>query len=398
MATRTQEWSHEGPRQLLERLPGLGPQRRRQWAICPIEPNDNVDRLLWMYPQVRLLMNSPSIELLRWVQRAFPVIKSPGVQDSAPLDAAAETECDENRFGANVMNAVDIEGVSQRYGSMTVLQGLNLSLGEGEVLGLFGHNGAGKTTTMKLILGLMQASEGRVRVLGRRPQRSADVRRQLGYLPENVTFYPQLSGRETLRHFARLKGTPERPGGRAAGAGRPGPRGGSSGQDLFQGHAPAPGSGPGRARRAAPAAARRAHRRPRPDRHPGPLPAGRPPAPERHQRDSLLPRAARRGGAHQPRGDPRQGPPAGGRQPGQPARRSRPAGAHPRQWPGPQPALLQRWGDAGHQARALGHDSVEVVAINGHKLDLLRDLLGRRSRSAMWKSSSRPWKTCTATT
>lgn len=103
------------------------------------------------------------------------------------------------------MNAVEIEGICQRYGSMTVLHDLNLCLGEGEVLGLFGHNGAGKTTIMKLILGLLQASHGRVQVLGRSPN-SAQVRRLLGYLPENVTFYAQLSGRETLRHFARLKG------------------------------------------------------------------------------------------------------------------------------------------------------------------------------------------------
>ncbi|WP_312359874.1 ABC transporter ATP-binding protein, partial [Stutzerimonas balearica] len=103
------------------------------------------------------------------------------------------------------MNAVEIQGVSQRYGSMTVLHDLHLSLGEGEVLGLFGHNGAGKTTSMKLILGLLAPSVGEVRVLGRAPA-DPQVRRQLGYLPENVTFYPQLSGRETLRHFSRLKG------------------------------------------------------------------------------------------------------------------------------------------------------------------------------------------------
>jgi len=79
------------------------------------------------------------------------------------------------------MNAVEIQGVSQRYGSMTVLH------------------------SMKLILGLLAPSEGQVKVLGRAPN-DPQVRRQLGYLPENVTFYPQLSGRETLRHFARLKG------------------------------------------------------------------------------------------------------------------------------------------------------------------------------------------------
>lgn len=103
------------------------------------------------------------------------------------------------------MNAVEFRAVRQCYGSMQVLHGLDLDLGEGEVLGLFGHNGAGKTTTMKLILGLLRASEGEVRVLGQAPHGQA-VRRQLGYLPENVTFYPQLTGRETLRHFARLKG------------------------------------------------------------------------------------------------------------------------------------------------------------------------------------------------
>lgn len=103
------------------------------------------------------------------------------------------------------MNAVEIQCVQQRYGSMQVLHDLDLNLAEGEVLGLFGHNGAGKTTTMKLILGLLNPSEGKVQVLGGAPN-DAHVRRLLGYLPENVTFYPQLSGRETLCHFARLKG------------------------------------------------------------------------------------------------------------------------------------------------------------------------------------------------
>ncbi|KMT52758.1 ABC transporter ATP-binding protein [Pseudomonas fildesensis] len=105
------------------------------------------------------------------------------------------------------MNVVEINGVTQHYGQATVLHELNLSVAPGEVLGLFGHNGAGKTTSMKLVLGLLQASAGQVRVFGRSPS-DAQVRQRLGYLPENVTFYPQLSGVETLRHFARLKGAP----------------------------------------------------------------------------------------------------------------------------------------------------------------------------------------------
>lgn len=84
VATRLQEWSVQ--------------ERGNHWSDylgwdrnadglgdVPYEPNDNVDRLLWRYPQVRLLMNSPGVELLRWVQRVFPVMKSPGVMDSHPL-------------------------------------------------------------------------------------------------------------------------------------------------------------------------------------------------------------------------------------------------------------------------------------------------------------------------
>lgn len=107
------------------------------------------------------------------------------------------------------MMAVQMESIRQRYGQATVLQDFNLTLAEGEVLGLFGHNGAGKTTTMKLILGLLQPTEGRVSVLGQVPIHPA-FRRNLGYLPENVTFYPQLTGRETLQHFARLKNAEKR--------------------------------------------------------------------------------------------------------------------------------------------------------------------------------------------
>ena len=84
VATRTQEWSVEGRGNFWSDY--LGWDRNDDGlGDVPYEPNDNVDRLLWMYPQVRLLMNSPAIQVLRWVQRAFPVIRMQGVQDSHPL-------------------------------------------------------------------------------------------------------------------------------------------------------------------------------------------------------------------------------------------------------------------------------------------------------------------------
>jgi len=84
VASRTQEWSVDGRGNYWSDY--LGWDRNNDGlGDVAYEPNDNVDRLLWLYPQVRLLMNSPSIEVLRWVQRAFPVVKSPGVQDSHPL-------------------------------------------------------------------------------------------------------------------------------------------------------------------------------------------------------------------------------------------------------------------------------------------------------------------------
>jgi Cu-processing system ATP-binding protein len=103
------------------------------------------------------------------------------------------------------MSCFRLENVSYRYDKATVLQGVDLRLEPGEILGLFGHNGAGKTTTIKLILGLMQPVGGSLSVLDGSAGDS-QVTRHIGYLPENVMFYPQLTGREILAHFARLKG------------------------------------------------------------------------------------------------------------------------------------------------------------------------------------------------
>lgn len=102
---------------------------------------------------------------------------------------------------------IEFRDVTLHHGRLTRLDRLSFSAGQGEVLALLGHNGAGKTTTMHLILGLLSPDSGRVSVLSGAPdgRRAAALRKRLGYLPENVSFYEALTGVEVLTYFARLK-------------------------------------------------------------------------------------------------------------------------------------------------------------------------------------------------
>lgn len=103
--------------------------------------------------------------------------------------------------------AIEVTGVVKRYGSKTVVRGVDLSVRTGEHMVLIGHNGAGKTTLMKLMLGLTHPGAGQVCVLGSNPATAAAAqRREIGYLPENVAFNSAMKGREVLTFYARLKG------------------------------------------------------------------------------------------------------------------------------------------------------------------------------------------------
>jgi Cu-processing system ATP-binding protein len=103
---------------------------------------------------------------------------------------------------------VKLTNVGKNYPKLTALSAIDMQLGQGEVLGLFGHNGAGKTTMMKLILGVIAPSHGNVEVMGVAPdsKEAWHMRAKIGYLPENVSFYEQLTGLEVLTYFAKLKG------------------------------------------------------------------------------------------------------------------------------------------------------------------------------------------------
>eukprot|EP00003_Mantamonas_plastica_P003096 TRINITY_DN12502_c0_g1_i1.p1 TRINITY_DN12502_c0_g1~~TRINITY_DN12502_c0_g1_i1.p1 ORF type:complete len:422 (-),score=43.12 TRINITY_DN12502_c0_g1_i1:483-1748(-) len=84
VATRTQEWSKDGKGNYWSDYLGWDRDQDGQGDV-PYEPNDNVDRLLWKYPEAKILMFSPAVDTLRWVQDAFPVVKAAGVADSHPL-------------------------------------------------------------------------------------------------------------------------------------------------------------------------------------------------------------------------------------------------------------------------------------------------------------------------
>jgi Cu-processing system ATP-binding protein len=101
---------------------------------------------------------------------------------------------------------VTVENVEKSYGAVQALRNVSFDLGPGRLSALVGHNGAGKTTLIKLMLGLIRADRGTLRVLNENPAAGEfSARRHLGYLPENVAFNAALTGRETLAFYARLK-------------------------------------------------------------------------------------------------------------------------------------------------------------------------------------------------
>ena len=105
------------------------------------------------------------------------------------------------------MSVVTITNAGKDYRGNVVLEGINLTLPQGKCLALIGHNGAGKTTLMKLVLGVIHPTAGRVEVLGVDPAgANKSFRQQLGFLPENVAFHEELTGADTLAFYARLKG------------------------------------------------------------------------------------------------------------------------------------------------------------------------------------------------
>ncbi|QIV83448.1 ABC transporter ATP-binding protein [Mycolicibacterium frederiksbergense] len=104
-------------------------------------------------------------------------------------------------------NAVEISGLTKRFGRSTALDGLDLTVAPGDVTGFLGPNGAGKSTTIRILLGLLRADAGTVRLLGGDPWRDAvALHRRIAYVPGDVTLWPNLTGAQAIDFLARLRG------------------------------------------------------------------------------------------------------------------------------------------------------------------------------------------------
>ncbi len=106
---------------------------------------------------------------------------------------------------------IETKELSKYYGSQAAVDSLTLQVQEGEIFGFLGPNGAGKTTTILMLLGLTEPSKGEARVCGFNPIREPlKVKRLVGYLPENMGFYRDMTARENLLYVARLNKIPNR--------------------------------------------------------------------------------------------------------------------------------------------------------------------------------------------
>src|SRR6187551_3563601 len=132
--------------------------------------------------------------------------KRPGRRaDNAERTASAGTRAAAS--GAPVL--IKTRGLTKEYEDLVAVDHLDLDIRAGEIFGLLGQNGAGKTTTILMLLGLTEPTAGSARVVGLDPSRGPlQVKRRVGYMPDSVGFYSDLTGRENLRYTARLNRLP----------------------------------------------------------------------------------------------------------------------------------------------------------------------------------------------
>jgi ABC-2 type transport system ATP-binding protein len=105
--------------------------------------------------------------------------------------------------------AVELKNVTKRYNEIVAVNNLTLNIKQGEIFGLLGPNGSGKSTTLKMLMGLVQPTQGSVNVLGVDVQKNpVEVKRSVGYVPESPNIYEFLTGIEYLDFIGDIYGMP----------------------------------------------------------------------------------------------------------------------------------------------------------------------------------------------
>jgi ABC-2 type transport system ATP-binding protein len=107
---------------------------------------------------------------------------------------------------------IEVEELTRRFGDVTAVDGLSLTVAEGEVFGLLGPNGAGKTTTVRMVACLISATSGQARIAGRSisdPAAATQIRGLVGLMPEEAGLYGDLTARQNLDFFGRLYRIPK---------------------------------------------------------------------------------------------------------------------------------------------------------------------------------------------
>ncbi|WP_042144411.1 ABC transporter ATP-binding protein [Paucisalibacillus sp. EB02] len=105
------------------------------------------------------------------------------------------------------MAVLQTTDLTKRFGKFTALEGVNLELNEGEVFGFIGPNGAGKSTTIRILLGILKATEGKAKIFGKDAWSDAvEIHKRIAYVPGDVNLWPNLTGGEVIDLFGALRG------------------------------------------------------------------------------------------------------------------------------------------------------------------------------------------------
>ena len=102
---------------------------------------------------------------------------------------------------------IQVKNLSKKYGKFVAVDNLNFKINDGEIIGLLGPNGAGKSTTMNMITGFIDATEGQILINEKNNiKNSKEIKKQIGYMPENIPLYQDLTVKEFVKFMAELKG------------------------------------------------------------------------------------------------------------------------------------------------------------------------------------------------